>query len=190
VGGGTRGSEREQFLLLALAPEHSALTAREQPNLYWYISRPTNLPIEFTLMDAQGAQPLVETRVVSPTTAGVQRLSLSDYGVKLTPGVAYRWYVAVVADPQRRSKDILAGGAVERIDMPEQSAAALREAPREAQPAKLAEAGLWYDALQVLGEWLEAEPSSAEALRQRADLLTQVGLVGLDMQSVDLPRTR
>jgi hypothetical protein len=54
----------------------------------------------------------------------------------------------------------------------------------------LAEAGLWYDALQVLGEWLEAEPSSTEALRQRADLLTQVGLVGFDTQSADLLRTR
>jgi hypothetical protein len=182
VGGGTRGSERELFLLLALAPEHSALTARGQPNLYWYISVPTKLPIEFTLIDAQGTQPLVETRIVSPTTAGVQRLSLSDYGVKLTPGVAYRWYVALIADPQRRSKDILAGGAIERVEMPEQSAAAVRAAPREAQPGKLAEAGLWYDALQVLGEWLEAEPSSAEALRQRADLLTQVGLIGLGTQ--------
>jgi hypothetical protein len=182
VGGGSRGSERELFLLLALAPEHSALTALEQPTLYWYISRPTELPIEFTLIDAKGTQPLVETRIVSPTSAGVQRLSLSNYGVKLTPGVAYRWYVAVIADPQRRSKDILAGGAVERVEVPEQAAAALRAAPREARPARLAEAGLWYDALQALGEWLEAEPSSAEALRQRAELLTQVGLTGLDTQ--------
>lgn len=129
VGGGSRGSERELFLLLALAPEHSALTALEQPTLYWYISRPTELPIEFTLIDTKGTQPLVETRIASPTSAGVQRLSLSNYDVKLTPGVAYRWYVAVIADPQRRSKDILAGGAVERVEVPEQAATALRAAP-------------------------------------------------------------
>src|SRR5262245_58427668 len=51
VGGGTRGSGREVFVLTVLAPDHSALTVSEQPSLFWYVSSLTSLPIEVTLMD-------------------------------------------------------------------------------------------------------------------------------------------
>ena len=33
VGGGTRGSEREVFVLSVLAPDHTGLTLNEQPSL-------------------------------------------------------------------------------------------------------------------------------------------------------------
>jgi hypothetical protein len=41
------------------------------------------------------------------------------------------------------------------------------------QPARLTEAGVCYDALHALGELLQAQPSSADALRQRADSLAR-----------------
>jgi hypothetical protein len=39
-----------------------------------------------------------------------------------------------------------------------------------------AEAGLWYDALSLLSERIEAAPTDADLRRQRAALLEQVGL--------------
>src|SRR5437867_13335867 len=36
VGGGTRGTqERDIFVLSVLAPDHTGLTTREQPSLFW-----------------------------------------------------------------------------------------------------------------------------------------------------------
>src|ERR671919_2263562 len=118
VGGGTRGTQREVFVLSVLAPDHTGLTTSEQPSLYWFISGSTSLPVELTLMDPEGVQPILETRLAAPIKPGVHRVRLADHNIRLKPGEAYRWFVTVVPDSDRRSKDILAGGAIERVDVP------------------------------------------------------------------------
>ena len=176
VGGGTRGTGREVFVLSVLAPDHSGLTVSEQPSLYWYISAPTSLPVELTVMDPGLTQPLLEVRLTAPIEAGIHRLRLSDHGVRLAHGVAYRWYVAVVPDAGRRSRDILAGGAIERINPSSEVAVRLGQARREDLPAIYAEAGLWYDALATMSDLIESAPDDTELRRQRAALLSQVGV--------------
>src|SRR5215831_3777287 len=105
VGGGTRsGSARDIFVLSALVPEDSGLTISEQPSLYWYISTATALPVEVAISDPRATQPLVETQLPSPTKPGIQRIRLADLGVRLAPGVAYRWSVSVIPDANRRSR--------------------------------------------------------------------------------------
>ena len=42
VGGGSRGTGRESFVLSVLAPDHTGLTTSEQPSLYWFISGPSS----------------------------------------------------------------------------------------------------------------------------------------------------
>ena len=176
VGGGTRGTGREVFLLSALAPDHTGLTVHEQPTLYWFISRPTTFPVELTVVDPQGTQPVLEVKIPSPVQAGVHRLRLADHGVRLAPGVAYRWYVAVVPDPDRRSRDILAGGAIERVDIPDELRKKLAQAETGAVPFLYAQAGMWYDALAAISELVEAEPNEPAFRQQRTALLAQVGL--------------
>lgn len=176
VGGGTRGTGRETFVLAVLAPQHTGQTTQEQPSLYWFISSPTSSAVELTIIDAQGTQPLVETRITPPIQPGVHRIRLAEYGVRLTPGVAYRWFVAVVSDSGRRSKDVLAGGAIERVEAPRELSVKLASVPRDHLPFLYAEAGLWYDAVTALSELIEAEPQNAALRKQRAALLVQVGL--------------
>jgi len=178
VGGGTRGSGREVFVLTVLAPDHSALTVSEQPFLYWFISSATSLPIEVTVMDLRTTLPVLEARLAAPITAGVHRIRLADHGVRLEPGVPYRWFVTIVPDSNRRSKDILAGGAIERVEPPEGLAAKLAQARKEATPSLYAEAGVWYEALAAISELIESAPAPNDAVlrKQRATLLAQVGL--------------
>ena len=179
VGGGTRGSGREVFVLTVLAPDHSALTVSEQPSLYWFISAATSLPVELTVMDPQGVQPILETKVPAPVTAGVHRIRLSDYNVRLAPGAAYRWFVSVVPDADRRSKDITAGGAIERVEMPEGLQAKVAQAPKSDLPSLYGEAGLWYDTVGAISDLIEAAPQDQALRKQRTALLTQVGLTGI-----------
>jgi Domain of Unknown Function (DUF928) len=176
VGGGTRGIQREAFLLSVLAPDHSGLTTSEQPSLYWFISSSTSLPVELTVMDPQGAQPILETRLPAPVTAGVHRIRLSDYNVRLASGAAHRWFVSVVPDPDRRSKDIMAGGAIERVEMPEGLKAKLAQAAKPDLPPIYAQAGLWYDTVAAISELIEAAPQDQALREQRTALLAQVGL--------------
>ena len=114
VGGGTRGG-RDVFVLSVLAPDHSGFTTSEQPTLYWsYFQR--NYAADRTYPDGSGveSQPILETRLATPIKGGIQRVRLADYNIRLAPGAAYRWFVVVAPDADRRSKDILAGGAIER----------------------------------------------------------------------------
>lgn len=183
VGGGARGTVPGIPRLTVLAPDHPGRTVEAQPNLYWYVSRPTNDPVEFTLMSDDQVHPLVEARLADATQAGVHKVSLVQHGFKLSPYSTYRWYVAVVHEPDRRSKDVIAGGVIERIDMPDGLAEQLKNAKSEDQPKIYAGAGIWYDAINALSTLIDASPRDAALRVQRATLLEQVGL--LDVAGYD-----
>ena len=175
VGGSTRGGGIVPTVSV-LAPDHTGLTAQEQPSLYWYLSKPTTYPIEFTIRDDRAIQPLIEKRLKGPIQPGLQRVRLADYGIRLSPGVPYRWFVALVVDPDNRSRDILSGGTIERIALPEALRTKLARAGKTRAPLVYAEAGLWYDALSTVSDLIDAAPSDSMPRQQRAALLEQVGL--------------
>jgi hypothetical protein len=164
------------FVLSVLAPDHSGLTVSEQPSLYWFISTGTSAPVELTVTDPNAAQPLLELRIPPPVKAGVHRLRLTDHGVKLAPGIAYRWYVSVVSESGRRSRDVLAGGTIERADGPPGLGARVSQASRSDLPFIYADAGFWYDALAAVSDLIEAKPEDVALRKQRAALMAQVGL--------------
>jgi hypothetical protein len=176
IGGGTRGAGGEAIVLSVLAPDHAGLTASEQPALYWYISKPTPHPVELTLVDPRAAEPLLDVTVPGPIQAGLHSVRLAERGIRLERGVPYRWYVAVVEDPGRRSKDILTGGVVERVDLSPEVQARLAQAGTGEAAVVYAEAGLWYDALTAVSAQIEAAPGDPRPERQRQALLAQVGL--------------
>lgn len=176
VGGGTRGTGREAFVLSVLAPAHTGLTVSEQPVLYWFISSPSSHPVELTLVDPQKTDPLIELKIQPPVAAGVHQVRLAEHGVKLEPTVAYQWYVAVMPDTGRRSKDILAGASLERVAMPPDLVGKLSTAAKGDRPAVFAGEGIWYDAIASLNELIDESPQNAALKAQRSALLREVGL--------------
>jgi hypothetical protein len=176
VGGGTRGTGREAFVLSVLAPSHTGLTTSAQPVLYWFISGPSSHPVELTLVDPQKSDPLIELRIPPPVAAGVHRIRLAEHNVRLDPAVAYQWYVAVMPDTGRRSKDILAGASLERVAPPADLAAKVSRTAKADLPALYAEEGLWYDAIAALNDLIDEAPQNASLRAQRSGLLRQVGL--------------
>jgi len=159
-----------------LAPDHTGLTAQEQPSLYWYLSESISSRIEFTLIDDRAIQPLLRIHLSPPIQPGMQRIQLADHGVRLTLGMPYEWFVAMVPDPEHRSKDIIAGGALERIELPAALRVKLAQAGQANAPHRYAEAGFWYDALTAISELIDAAPMDSVLRTQRASLLDQVGL--------------
>ncbi len=179
VGGGTRSlrlSGMDQtFTLSVLAPNHTGLTTQEQPVLYWYLSKPITTAVVFNLSD-DGANPVAEQVLNPPFQAGIQRLRLADFGVRLEAGKQYRWFVAVVPDPKRRSKDILAGATIERTELAEAAAGSLAQSTRVEASKLYAEEGYWYDALSAVSEEIDANPDNGAFRSYRAALLRQIGL--------------
>jgi Domain of Unknown Function (DUF928) len=176
VGGGTRGTNKSVPILSVLAPGHTGLTVREQPDLYWFASDVVTNPVELTLTLEKGDTPLLEKRLPIPIHAGVQKVRLSDYGVKLIPGERYNWSIALVLDPKRRSKDVIAVGAIERVERAGFDHATLAAGPTTDSFYRFAADGLWYDAVMTISEMIESAPADPSLRKQRAELLDQVDL--------------
>src|SRR5215207_5105951 len=90
VTGGSRGTGDAAVTLDVLAPDDVGTTTREQPSLFWYQSKPATAKFELTLLQEKQAKPLFQVKVDRAANAGIQRLKLSDHGVKLSPGVEYQ----------------------------------------------------------------------------------------------------
>jgi len=176
VGGGSRGSRDKVPALFVVAPEHVGRTSSENPSLFWFVDRvpDPSIRIEFTLLDEDSVEPLVETVLPTPKRAGVHRIRLSDYGVKLDPGAEYEWSVSLITDPNERSKDIVATSWIDRVSESDQLKSRL--ASEGASATVFADEGLWYDAIGAVSDEIEGDPSNLQLAEQRADLLRQVGL--------------
>jgi hypothetical protein len=176
VTGGSRGTGETSVTLDVLAPDEIGLTTQAEPSLFWYQSKPANAKFELTLLQDNKVKPLVQVQMDRSSKAGIQRLKLSDYGVKLSAGVEYQWVIALVTDPENRSKDLVASGVIKRMDPDADLKQKLASATPATLPAVYAEAGVWYDALSVLSDQIEAHPEDQTLRQTRADLLRQVGL--------------
>ena len=178
VGGGSRGTTEKVPALFVVTPDHVGQTSSAQPSLFWFVDQvpDASLRIEFTLFDEEGVEPLVETTLVAPKRVGIHRVRLADYGVQLSPGVEYEWSVALILDPNERSKDIVATGWIDRVEPPDQLAARLETEGGGGIAAVYADEGLWYDAVAALSDQIDRNPADAGLQQQRADLLRQVGL--------------
>jgi len=171
VGLGTRAVTAPRQVWV-LAPDHAGLTLRESPSLYWYLSRPAATRVELAVMSEQGAKTLLAETVASPASAGVQKIDLARFGVRLQPGADYRWSVSFEGDPKQRSN----AAAIQRVTAGPDVARRLEGAPRAALASLYAEEGIWYDAIAAISELIEQSPKDAGLRRQRAALLEQVGL--------------
>src|SRR5436190_17687058 len=98
VTGGSRGNGDDAVTLDVLAPDDIGTTTQEQPSLFWFQSKPADAKLELTFLQENKPKPLVHVTMERSTKAGIQRLKLSDHGVKLNPGVEYQWVVALVTD--------------------------------------------------------------------------------------------
>jgi hypothetical protein len=156
---------------VALAPDHPGRTTEAQPALYWFMSRPSGRDIEVTVIEASAVKPLLEKKLPAPSQAGVQRIDLAEHGVTLETGKTYQWFVSLVLDPQARSRDIVAGGVIERVAAPPGLDAADRS-----RAQALAQHGLWYDALNAISRQIADSPGDDRLRKHRAALLDQIGL--------------
>jgi Domain of Unknown Function (DUF928) len=180
VGGGLRGTDGTDPVLVALVPDHVGLTIKQAPSLNWFLNKTTALPIRFTLIDTRSIKPLYEGLIPTPVQAGIQSLNLKELSLQLEPDVQYRWYVSAVRNTDAPSQDIVAGGMIERCefnaclittdvilscDVPSVRWNAVR--------------GFWYDAMSCLCDLIKTDPQNASLRRFRAGLLKQVGLDGV-----------
>jgi hypothetical protein len=180
MGGQSRSADKSgDPQLIALVPDHVAFTVTGNPSLCWYLSEQTALPMTITLVDSRGIRPILEESIPSPTGPGIHCVKPRHYGVELKEQEAYRWFVTLVVDPDRPSRDVVAGGVVERVSFDEACALDMpcTETPCNRNAVfRYSESGLWYDAISCLLE-LIGRDDEKHSLQQMLDhLLRQTGV--------------
>ncbi|MHB8880687.1 MAG: DUF928 domain-containing protein [Thermodesulfovibrionales bacterium] len=177
IGGGTRGAGDITPVLAALAPDHVGLTTLEKPTLCWYLSDRARTRLEITINDEASPRPVFEREFTEAAEPGIQCMSLAGYDVSLTPDIEYQWFVAIVVDPEHRSRDIVSSGMIKRVAPSPQLILQLGSAGSGlGKAAVYASEGIWYDALSLLSAEI-AERKEDKGLRaERARMLEQAGL--------------
>ena len=156
------------LILAAMVPDYVGLTVQKSVMLYFLVSPATSLPIRFTLMDNRTVSPVAEVLLKSPTAPGIQEIRLKDYNVVLELDVQNRWYVAAIQNPDSSSRDIVAGGGIERVD-PYLVNYYGRSCDKDAVRL-LWEAGIWYDAFACVTELIKTNPQDRTLYDLRDDL--------------------
>lgn len=177
IGGSSRGFDRSLPEIAVLAPDHVGHTLSPQPVLYWYISKPTRVRLEITLIDETGIAPLLERQFDSIEGPAIHSIDLARHGIFLKPGIEYQWSVTLVPDANERSGDVISGGAI-RLTVPPpavQDRLAVSSASK-LSPVLLAAEGFWYDAYHNLSLQIGRQPQDSALHSQRAALAEQIGL--------------
>jgi hypothetical protein len=176
LGGATRSAAGLVPRTEALVPEVAGHTLQAQPVLYWYLAGKTDDRIDFALIGVDPINPMLEVTLKGPFEPGIQRIDLADHGVTLEPGTEYQWFVRVIPNPDQRLYDRVVGGGIERLEPSADLGAKLAATPAGKTHYVLAEAGIWYDALDSLTLQIDAAPGNENLRAQRAALFDQVGL--------------
>ena len=192
VRNGTRGPGDRLPSLWVLAPDHMGLTVHDQPELYWYLSKSSRHPVEITLSDQEAIDPLFELRLQPPVTAGIHRTRLAEHGIRLKPNVPYEWFVALLANPEDPSQDIVSRGTIQHVAPSDSRQQQVHTALQKAVPTTnawriYASAGIWYDAMAMLSTLIEKTPRDAALRQQRAVLLDEVSLPEVAAYSRKIP---
>jgi hypothetical protein len=190
IGGATRPHPLQVGLYaIVLAPAGElGRTGSRQPVLFWYLSQPTDYPIDIGLTSKGRSgkeinDPIVDLHLVGHKEAGIHRLELSKCNdadnnpVRLEPGVQYDWAVVVAGERQSGSKNPYGACRFVYVIPP----ATVAEASKTGDPAKLASAcaksGLWYDALANVNAAIDQHPESRNLREQRRAFLAKQNLV-------------
>ncbi|MBW2716851.1 MAG: DUF928 domain-containing protein [Deltaproteobacteria bacterium] len=180
LGGATRSTTGTVPRTEALVPEVAGHTLQAQPVLYWYLAGKTDDRIDFALIGVDPINPILETTLVGPFEPGIQRIRLADHDATLEPNLEYQWFVRVIPNPEQRLYDRVIGGGIQRLEPSAELNAKLAAAQQSDAHFVLAEAGIWYDALDSLSQQIEAAPENKNLRAQRTALFDQVGLEKLN----------
>ena len=153
------------------------LTGDANPSFYVYVPKINADYLEFSVF--KGRKSIYKTQLAVPETAGIVEVSLPA-SVMLEAGqnsagkpIAYQWYFNVVCDSSDRSNDLKTNGWVHRLADVETS---------EQSATELAEAGIWYDALEAA---YEEEQEAADNLLESVGLTDFMGIPLVSVFSMD-----
>jgi len=174
VGAATRGAEKS-LNIVSLSPNHTGLTTKSQPVLFYYLSDTTDKAIEFTLIQEGMDDPLIET-ILEASSKGIHSIDLSRFEKKLSLDVEYRWFVSLIVNENHRSNDIVSGGYIRYLPASAKLNREITKSSPSKTPSLYAQAGIWYDTLQLVDQQIKIGNHKNNAEQQFLTLLKQINI--------------
>ncbi len=178
IGMALRGGTSD-LLLSVLAPAHTGLSLKAQPDIYWYTSIPISKPfqfVEFVLNSDNSIEPVYRTHLKPITKGGIQKLRLSDYNIKLDLDVEYTWVVSLVPDATSRAHDFVTSGKIKHVKPSQELQHKIEISSTKHNPYVFAQGGYWYDALAATIRQTETQTNDLSAKENLVSLLEQIEL--------------
>ncbi|MBD1999328.1 DUF928 domain-containing protein [Leptolyngbya sp. FACHB-541] len=191
-GGASRGNcPNKPQTLTALVPNAATtnqeasppdLTVSERPTFWFYVpyALSTERPAEFALLNDAGEY-IYQTRVTDMAdSGGIVRIRIPDNAPALESSGIYSWTFQVLCEYSNPT-DIW--GSVERIQLSSELETQLQQLTTPIdQAAFYAANGIWYDALNVLGDLYQTEHPDPAIAAGWASLLQSVGLSAISTE--------
>ncbi|MCS6781760.1 MAG: DUF928 domain-containing protein [Gloeomargarita sp. SKYBB_i_bin120] len=190
-GASKRGSgctqDKNQRVRLLVPETNYGRTLRDYPTFFWYLpelERPTPVEFQLRLVTPQGqVGEVLYATTFTATGGGIGGLTLPLEAPALQVGQEYEWSLAVQCTADQPDSWMVVMGRIERVAPANRElAAALGQANLGDYPALLAEAGLWYDALQTLVVLRRQYPNEPGLVEDWRNLLSRIGLGGIANQ--------
>ena len=131
-------------------------------------------------MDSRSINPVLEVQL--PDTIQTEKpetcycVNLKDYEIQLEYDIQYRWYISIAQNPKLHSRDMVAGGLIERCA---EEDCQIREMPSQCDRdfvRVLARRGFWTDAMSCLCDLIKSSPDDKTLPRMRDALIRQLDL--------------
>ncbi len=188
-GDGETTSASESKPLLALVPVQKTAsttvvfgkTAADHPTFWFYVPRRAGLTATFVLQDSDG-NPVYQSDVALPKTAGVMSLQLPSTVVPLAAGKPYHWffklYCKSISPP-----DSFVDGWIQREAISPNLIQQLKTATLSQQVRLYAANGFWFDALTTAAELRRSNASDPAW----AELLKAIALENVATEAIATP---
>lgn len=156
--GPTRLGSNERVVEVRAPQSHVGLTARPSPRLWWSIKEQIDEPLQVTIVGDGSVRPVLRLELPGPHAPGLHAFDLADHDVSLDADRGYRWFVSVLVDPKRPSRNPVSAGALRRVETSDVNRSALNAEAPAARGHALAKLGIWYDAFDFFASLAVQNP--------------------------------
>lgn len=172
------GNSTDEKMVALLPPTGSVRTVAGHPTILLSLPEHTAQQAEFYLKEAGKDDILYETTVTLPGDSGIVSVPLPDDGrlPALEEGKTYNWYFFMICSSQDMANEPYVEGQIERVEPSPKLVAELRNASPRDRAAIYANAGIWYDCLNILAQLRRSAPNDSAIASDWAALLESVGL--------------
>ncbi|MFP5274735.1 DUF928 domain-containing protein [Coleofasciculus sp.] len=198
-GGGQRGIAcvTGKTRLTALTPMNNLTTTiSSNPSLFWYIPPTQAQSADFLLVDEENQEVYYYTQIPLTQIPGILEFKLPDH-ISLATDTRYSWTLALVCNPDDRSKDHFVRGLIQRqpiqngttppaelqtlldalVNQPERIKQHLQD-----EASNYAKEMIWAETLMILARLYQQFPNDSAIADEMQELLTSVELDNIPIE--------